>query len=235
MDNKMFFLTFLGGLGCGFASGVVALNGEYEKKFDDQVAALKRNMKDYKDIQAKLEEKKKAYNQIGEETNTGREEGLLTKEQRVKIKEDWSIDKSEIFDYTKFYTQKQKDSLIIAEPEKFIDSVSDESQKEITEYSKEIRRSSMPPRSLSKREMDMIPTDEYERLKLLYYMYDDTLVIDNDELDAPWIVVRDVEDMIGDSLTKNGFDSNSEEYLYVINYTRKEVYTIEKKWASYSS
>lgn len=235
MDNKLFFLTFLGGIGCGFAAGITALNSEYEKKLDEQVSKIKHNLETYNDIQLKIENKKEEYRHTGEETNTGREQGLLTNEERVQIKEDWSIDNSEIFDYTKFYTQKQPDAMIIKEPEKAIDTVSDESQEEISEYSKEIRRSSMPPRILSDKEVKMIPEDEYTFVKLYYYMYDDTIVRDSDDPDSPWRAVTNYEDLIGDCLTKNGFDSNSEEVLYIINNQLKEVYSVKKKWASFTT
>lgn len=237
MDIRGVF-PFISGILCGAGGTAVILDRYYCEKYEERTKLVEANLRDYyknERVREKLEETKKGYFATGGETNTGRDKGIMPKEQRIQIKEDWSIDKSEVFDYTKFYMQKQPDAMIIAEPEKNIDSVSDEEQSEITEYSKEIRRSSMPPRILSDREVDMIPNDEYTIVKLYYYMYDDTVVAESEEKDEPWRVIPEPEKLIGDCLTKHGFDSNSDEMLYVINNQLKEVYHIKKKWANYRS
>ncbi len=237
MDIRGVF-PFISGILCGAGGTAVILDRYYCEKYEERMKLVEANLLDYyknERVREKLEEKKKEYFATGEGTNTGRDKGILPKEERIRIKDDWSIDKSEFFDYTKFYTQKQTDSLIIAEPEKSIDTVSDESQAEINEYSKEIRRSSMPPRILSDREAAMIPDDEYTTVKLYYYMYDDTVVAEGEDLEAPWRVIEEPEKLIGECLTKHGFDSNSDEMLYVINNQLKEVYHIKKKWANYRS
>lgn len=232
-------VPFLGGAACGIGLTAITLDKKYEKQMNERIETIKKNYEDFekelelnKDL--RLTEEREKYKRSTEESNTGRENGILPKNERVTLKENWAIVDKDTIDYTKFYTQKETGA-DVKEPETTVDSVSEEDQKEITEYSEEIRRSSMPPRILSKREMEMIPKDDYEHIRLLYYMYDDTLVIDNDELDAPWIVVHDVDGMVGDCLTKHGFDSDTEEYLYVINYQRKGVYTVKKKWASYTA
>lgn len=234
MDMRL-LLPFIGGFVCGVGSTAITFDKYYDEKMSEQLEQIKKNLESYqKQIDIDKEKKRLEYKPESTESNTEREVGAIAAGERIKIKESWANENHEYVDYTLCYTQKNSGEGF-NEPDPSIDTVSDTDQKEITEYSKEIRRSSMPPRILSDREAAMIPDDEYTFVDMYYYMYDDTLVIESKDLDGLWRVVQDPDKLIGDSLTKHGFDSNSEEILRVINYTQKEVYRIKKKWASYSA
>ena len=229
--DKTGILIYLGGVITGAFVSLYAMDEHYEKLYNEKLLAVKKN---YAEFEKKLKaiEAKKDYKSESTDSNTGRTTvNVLPKEERVNIKENWKIKDGIYLDYTQFYKQKNSEAFVIKEPEKAINTVTEESNIDIANFSEETRRTSMPPKIATEREVEMLP-EEYNTIDMIYYVYSDTLVIANDER---WEVLKDPTVMIGDNLTKYGFDYNEQDVLLVINYQRKESYRIVKRWANYSA
>lgn len=80
----------------------------------------------------------------------------------------------------------------------------------------------------------IIPFEEYgstgylDEVILYFYQEDGVLTTENDE------VIDDISAVVGDSLTKFGFDKNDEKVIYVRNYSRSTDYEISKIFSAFS-
>ena len=80
----------------------------------------------------------------------------------------------------------------------------------------------------------IIPLDEFgstgylDEVTLYYYTDDDTLVTEDEE------IIPNREEVIGDALTRFGFDKNDEKVIYVRNTKRSTDYEISKIFGAYS-
>lgn len=74
----------------------------------------------------------------------------------------------------------------------------------------------------------IIPFEEYgstgylDEVTLYYYQEDDILATEDNE------ILTDKEEILGDALTKFGFDKNGEKVIYVRNYSRSTDYEVSK-------
>lgn len=67
----------------------------------------------------------------------------------------------------------------------------------------------------------------YENRTLFFYMYDDTVVDEDDNIvDEPHL-------LLGDCLEKYGFVDNEEKLIFVQNFKLRTVYEVEKVWKSF--
>ena len=219
--------AFLGGIVVGGGLTYYCLDDFFDKKYKEKLDLAIDNVKKY-EIEKKITAKKADYKAESFESNTGRESGLLNNDAKIVIKDSFKTEGGEFIDYTKFYTAKN-DSKEVSDVEVAVDTVETGAEKLIHDYSEESRRTSMSPKIASEREFEMLPR-EFERIKLLYFVYSDSLVSISDP--DNWKVI-DQEDHLGECLTQYGFDHNDEETLYVVNYQRNEAYTVLKKWDTY--
>ena len=82
MDIRGVF-PFISGILCGAGGTAVILDRYYCDKYEERMKLVEANLRDYyrnEKVREKLEEKKKEYFATGEETNTGRDKGILPKE-----------------------------------------------------------------------------------------------------------------------------------------------------------
>ena len=70
-------------------------------------------------------------------------------------------------------------------------------------------------------------------MSLLYYQDNDTLVVEGDSTDEVIDDFNEVEDMLGDGLSKYGFKDNDEPVIYIRNYDRGYDYEVTKVFDSY--
>ena len=87
------------------------------------------------------------------------------------------------------------------------------------------------PHLIKSEDFGVIPG--YSTRHMLYYQYNDTLVIDDDQDEEVIEDFNEIESIIGDALTKYGFRDNDEEIIYVRNDKRDTDYEIEKVFDSY--
>lgn len=233
MEGKWWLAYFIGGIICGGGSAAYLLDDYFEKKYESKLDILRQNMETYKKQNMNLtsellEAKKESYKRKSGESNTGRDQGILSEEDRVNIKTTWQSGQNAI-DYTKFYKQKNE-GVAVKEPEKSMDTVDSQGVKEIQKYTADSRKTKSAPKIATEREVMVLPDDDYSRMHMRYYVYDDKLVMVYE--DGRTRVV-DQEEYTGDCLTKYNFDHNEQEVLYVINYQKRQCYTIVKEWDTF--
>lgn len=74
----------------------------------------------------------------------------------------------------------------------------------------------------------------HNTVDLFYYQGDGVLTLGDEQNEESFIDFREVEDLIGSALYKYGFDTNSEDVIYVRNKSRGCDYRIIKRYYSYS-
>lgn len=135
--------------------------------------------------------------------------------------------KPEQHDYTQYY-KKESPPIDPAEYESpSEDPSSDENEEErcrnIGEMYNDIHQKerNKPPRVISGAEHGTREHEGYLSVELLYYTGNDTLVMSDPEGDIESIIRPDeLDDLVGNTLTKFGFKTNDDSVMYVRNYQR---------------
>lgn len=187
-------------------------------------------------------------------SDTGRDKGVLSRQQRDDIRKKLEKNYEGTTNYAKAYTDKDSVDDIegeLAEQEhpeddepEIDESYADpreqehegdisttlpESSKEadVDEFFKEHqKKKGRKPRIISVEEAANLP--EYIESQTLFYYATNEVMTDEDEE-----VIEDPERLIGDALTKYGFADNDEERIFVMNYQLDTCYEIAKILGSY--
>lgn len=153
---------------------------------------------------------KKMLNELNEEEEKLIEHYKMRETEPTSTAEE-SRNKPDIMDYANYFFTKHKD----------LDKKEDNTKEEDT-----VGKSNSP--RLIKKE-EYYNDGMYNKVALSYYAFNDVLF--NEEEGE---VVDDVSALVGDTLTKYGFDESEEEVIRVRNYETMTDYEIEKIFASYS-
>lgn len=146
------------------------------------------------------------------------ESSLIRGEKVLKAKERPKVD------YTKFYGKSEDEMAENEHPKE------DDYYYEGLEATKAAKKSKTPKFIKA---VDFGADPSTTTVSLLYYQDSRTLVIE-DNLDEEIIEdMNEVEAMIGDALTKYGFDENEEPVIYIRNENRNTDYEITKVFGSY--
>ena len=245
MNNKNFVYLFcgvaIGGI-VGVTSTVIFLKKRMMKELDRRVEEMEAYYKksDEYDKKKRAPSQKPSYADASTESNTGRENGILTGKERVDIckptdcKEDSKTDYKGAFQGSKTENYIVKDGEmrpaadeeLLAEseyPEEDLDEENDPEKEMFESYQKDRGRE---PRIISFDKMGELDAS-YDNQVLYFYMYDDTIVDEEDNvIDEPHL-------LLGDCLEKYGFVDNDEKMIFVQNFALRTVYEVEKVWKSF--
>lgn len=246
-------LFFIGGLIAGGAGGFFAGKYFYEKKANDRADKQIQEMEDYYEEtygdaladRYKRESSDVEVNPVDDdETNTGREDGVLSPERREEIKRNLVRNHEQTTNYAAMYRQKNGAS----NAEKEIDGGhppdSDEDEDELgqnieedppvepdemtaeeafIEQEEERKRNKQRnPRLISEDSLGDIP-GYYSQEVLLYYVLDETMVTEDDE------IIDDYHQLLGDCMEKYNFIDNDEENtIFVRNFQTDTIYEVRK-------
>lgn len=221
------WLYFLSGIAIGAVSGVVGhklwINYKEQKEFEE-------NFEEYEDISDEYLRHESEVNP--NETNTGRESGAITAQQRDEIRAKLKKNYEGTTNYASMYKGDNA-----AEEEHPVDSDEDEPGDEYFEDSEESeddilkeaevnatleheKNKNKPPKIISYDAVTELP--EYiEQCDLFYYTGDDVLANEAEE-------ELDPETFVGDALWKYGFSDNDEHEIYVMNYALDTCYCVMK-------
>lgn len=156
------------------------------------------------------------------------------KEIREKLKKNWN----ETTNYAAMYQVRKKDEK--DEEGSIYEGIAngpeddDPEEEDFIEEDKKVkalheahqRTKNRAPKIISSEAVSDLPPN-IDLVSLRYYQDNDVLITENEEL------VDDPGNLVGDCLTKYGFDENSEEIIYVMNYSQDTVYEIQKIFSSY--
>lgn len=248
MNNKMIF-SFVGGLiaggGIGFVAASKLLDKRYFKKYDDRVKELEKYYgkvgvydREYKD-EIRADDLKGT-----KKIESGRENGPLTKDQRDAIKDKLLRNEKRTTNYASMYKSKAG-PMAEALEEKLAEEESPEEDDEGEEeelgseaqtpdetyyelaFDEHQKNKNRDPRIISAEAADGLGP-EWDHQTLLFYMYNDALTTEDDDLvEIPY-------DLVGDCLNKYGFIDNDEMAIYVQNFALTTVYEIQKVMAAFN-
>ena len=251
MNNKMIF-SFIGGLvagdGIGFIAASKFLNKKYFKKYDERVKELEEHYgktsvyeRDYKDeISADdLDEKTKGYKDVVSKID--RENGPLTRNQRNDIKDKLLRNEKQTTNYASMYKSKagpMADALEekLAEEQSPAEDEDEELDSEAQNpddayyeqaFDEHQKNKDRAPRIISAEAAEGLGP-EWDHQTLLFYMYNDALTTEDDNL------VEIPNDLVGDCLLKYGFTDNDEMVIYVQNFALTTVYEVQKVMAAFN-
>lgn len=245
--NAQKVLIFLSGAIIGGAIGAVGaikyLDKTYQATLDKRVAEMEEYYGRVDEFNRDNYFDDDEVNPIEDEpeTETGRDQGILTDAQRADIRERLNKNHAETTNYASMYhNMKGVNEIDLGDHEALLsesqhpedddealdeETAADEDPAE-TSFDAHQRDRLKAPRIISAEKLGELD-GAYEDKTLLFYMYDETLVTEEED------VVEDPERLIGDALTKYGFCSNDESVIYVQNFEQTTVYEIQKVWASY--
>lgn len=244
MNSKLIF-SFIGGLVAGGSIGFVAaskiLDKKYFAKYDERVKELEEyygRLEEYDRIN--LEDSKIEHGTI-KAGKIERENGPLTKHQRDDIKNKLLRNEKQTTNYASMYKPKAgpmaealEESLAEGEsPEEDTNDVEDNDAQDPDDayyeraFDEHQKNKNREPRIISAEAAEGLGP-EWDHQTLLFYMYNDALTTEDDDLiEIPY-------DLVGDCLYKYGFTDNDEMVIYVQNFALTTVYEVQKVMAAFN-
>ena len=220
--NKYKVLYFLSGFSLGGVLGALAYKIYSDKKRE------KECVEEYNDI---LQGYQRTTEVNPEETNTGRDKGTLSSEERAQIKERLQKNLKETTNYAAMYsaeTEHPVDSdeeldeadYVEPEPDDPLDGVDEEADDAYDATIEHQKNRTKKPKIISYDAVTELPS-YIDQANLFYYVRDGILANEEEEELEP-------EAFVGDSLWKYDFANNDETEIYVMNYELDMCYTITK-------
>lgn len=233
-------IIFGSGLGIGIGSGILATMQYFKKKYstiaDQQIAEMEEYYGKDNYIRQDtriIEDDADEVNPINEDGEPDRTRGVLDQDARDEIKKKLLDNYARSSEMATNYAQISKE-LFEQKRAEVEHPEDDEEEEPITETPEEIadyehkQNFNKPPRIISLEEYNSLPGNI--DTQTLYFYLHDGVVTDDDENEIP-----DPETLIGDSLTKYGFDEDDEEMIiFVMNYQLDTAYEIQKVIGAYS-
>lgn len=245
-DNLLFLI---GGIAIGAVAGVFGSKEYWKKKFQDEADKEIDDLREYYGIKSSYQRSEigKNYDNLSENAENGRENGVLSPEKRQEIKEKLDKNHAETTNYARIYSDKRKeranlDSQNDEKTDGFDQEIADDLDKNEEENGQELSDDDMEakaiyddhqankdrkPRVISAETLNDLP-EYYETRDLYYYSYDETITDENnEEVEVP-------ELLLGDCMEKYDFVNNDEEVMYVQNFSFGKVFIIHKLFSSFT-
>lgn len=220
--------TFFIGLGIGIVSGVLGsmayFKNKYSKMADEQIAETEEYYRKYFEVQESYSVDDEA--EVNPTENTDRSQGILSQSARDEIKAKLTRNYEQTTNYASIYKEKHPD--LFKQAEEMADAEGDIEQPNEAQIAniEHEKHKNDPPKIISDEEYGML-TPNIDTQTLYFYMYDETLVDDNDE------IINDPSVLIGDALNASDFIDNDETMLFVLNPGIDTAYEIQKVYGSY--
>ena len=194
----------------GAVSGVLITKGYFEKRTNEEVESVKKSLRTMIHL-PRPEKEEKTENDISVKRPTDPRKAEVV------------VDYSGYSKVVKEYTADEDDDPAESE------SPSDDIPEDVENYLDGKRDSETPrrePRLIKYEDFGELPY--YDKITLLYYMDDEVVTTEDDE------IIPNPEELLGDALTKFGFNKNDERVIFVRNEKRNTDYEIDKVFAAYS-
>jgi len=227
-------LIFLAGCALGSVSTFFAVKRYFEAKSDKEVESVKSAYE-------KMAEKKEPVKDSlkgeikGPDTIEDAEPGVIrTKSSYVNSALN---NKPPLKDYTKFFKGKEdleEENMAESESPKDDEEMTDEEDLEaqedyetymLNEDHKKAMAENRPPYIIELSDFELT-CSHYAKVTLHYYVSDDLIVTDDDEIVS-------IQDMLGDCIDESGFKDNDEDIMYVRNDRLCVDYEIEKLYTQF--
>lgn len=249
LSNLIFFVS---GIAVGGVSTFLAVKGYFEAKADDEIASVKaaydKHMEDIEGSKSSMD------GEIhGPETIDDAEPGVI----KVKSSYVNSSlnNKPPLKDYAKYFKNKDEETVSSGDMQISRDPSEDMIEKELAEAEhpeddepytpeedeaeqdnydmyklnedhKKAIEENRPPYVIEVSDFELTCA-HYPKVTLHYYIQDDIVLTDDDE-------VVNVHDLLGDCIEESGFDQNEDDLLYVRNDRLGVDYEIEKLFSQFT-
>jgi hypothetical protein len=193
----------------GAVSGVLVSKGYFEKKANEDIESVKESLRTMIHLPRPEKEEKSA-------------DDISVKRPADPRKTEMVVDYSGYSKVVKQYTDDP-------DPAESESPSEDDIPEDVENYLDGKRDSEEPrrePRLIKYEDFGELPY--YDKITLLYYMDDEVLTTEDDE------IVPNPEELLGDSLTRFGFNKNDERVIFVRNEKRNTDYEIDKVFAAYA-
>lgn len=194
----------------GAVSGVLITKGYFEKRTNEEVESVKKSLRTMIHL-PRPEKEEKTENDISVKRPTDPRKAEVV------------VDYSGYSKVVQEYTADEDDDPAESE------SPSDDIPEDVENYLDGKRDSETPrrePRLIKYEDFGELPY--YDKITLLYYMDDEVVTTEDDE------IIPNPEELLGDALTKFGFNKNDERVIFVRNEKRNTDYEIDKVFAAYA-
>lgn len=222
-DIIIFLSGLAGGAGIATLISKTYYKNKYSKIADEQIAEMEEYYGRSDEYVRGISEEGEQVNPSGdiEDEDAYMEYGNMTPEQKAEIREKLQRNNRETANYAAMYKGAAIDDAVKEELGK--DELESQEQEAHEEHEKNKNR---PPKIISAEALGEVPA-HYEERDLLFYMYDEIVTDDEDN------VIEEPERLIGDAIDKYGFRSNDETMIFVQNFELSAVYTVQKVMASF--
>lgn len=193
----------------GAVSGVLVTKSYFEKRTNEEVESVKKSLRTMIHL-PRPEKEEKAENDISVKRPTD--------PRKAEVVVDYSGYSKVVKEYTADEDEDPAES----------ESPSDDIPEDVENYLDGKRDSETPrrePRLIKYEDFGELPY--YDKITLLYYMDDEVLTTEDDE------IIPHPEELLGDALTKFGFNRNDERVIFVRNEKRSTDYEIDKVFDAY--
>lgn len=194
----------------GAVSGVLITKGYFEKRTNEEVESVKKSLRTMIHL-PRPEKEEKTENDISVKRPTD--------PRKAEVVVDYSGYSKVVREYTADEDEDPAES----------ESPSDDIPEDVKNYLDGKRDSETPrrePRLIKYEDFGELPY--YDKITLLYYMDDEVVTTEDDE------IIPNPEELLGDALTKFGFNKNDERVIFVRNEKRNTDYEIDKVFAAYA-
>ena len=243
------FIFFMSGVAAGGVSTFLAVKGYFEAKADAEVASVKAAYdKHMEEIEAPLSSIDGDIQ--GPEVINDAEPGIEVSKSSIVYQLN---NKPPLTDYSKYFKGKESEEIKLREisrdpsedmieqelaeaegPEDDEPMTDEEDQAEQDNYDtyklnedhKKAIAENKPPYVIELSDFELTCV-HFPKITLHYYIQDDLVITDDDE-------VINVPDVLGDCLESSGFTENEDDILYVRNEKLGVDYEIEKLWSQFT-
>lgn len=242
--NTKNVLIFLGGMTVGGIIGAVGAIKWLDKTYQE---TLDKRVKEMEEYYGRVDEFDRSnyfndaeVNPVDEDSaDNGRSNGPLSNEARADIRERLRKNHEGTTNYAAMYSPKgndipeeDQDALLAerqeSEEEEDLEESTAADEQPADDISEAHRRETgRPPRIISRDKLGELE-ERYETETLMFYLYDEVLTTEDEE------PIDDPERLLGDSLTKFGFNENDEMVIYVQNFDLSTVYEVQKVRGAFS-
>lgn len=221
-------ICLVSGLAAGGGLGVLCTKKYYQKKYSDFAEKQIREMEEaYGLTDPYARPKVSVLEEFGDtevnpdHTNTGRENGPLSSEERTEMR------KKQAGEHVRTDYKSMYEGLPDLAEEEHPEEEDDFDPLPNSATQNHMDNADRPPRLISVEDAGELPSYIDHQL-LFYYTYDDSIA------DEDGNVEENPELLLGDCLTKYGFvdDDNEEERIFVMNYELDTCYEVQKLYAS---
>lgn len=232
-SNKLIFVFSGAGALVGGVAGFLTAYKTLEKEYLDRLDERAKELEDYYCSLEQYDREVDNYlnGQEPESKVKGREDGVLSKDQRNDIRDKLLRNERETTDYARMYVPKKNVESVkgldiedLAESEHPEDDESEEEEDPDMERAFEEHRSNIgrQPRIISAEAAGELGPEWDEKALLYYYYYGILTTEDGD-------IIDDEALLVGDTLDKYGFGKNDDEMIiYVQNFAHDTVYEVQK-------